>query len=448
MRMTKRLWWIPALVALCLLSPQPGDSQQSSWSYRTTSGGWIGVTVEYQMQTIGNQTETLVLIKEVQEGSPAAAAGLMVGDVITHMDGRPVSQKYFSSLPQNLEAGDLVEMVIRRGDGPVEVTVEAVERPSTLVVYQPDIARMVVTLDTLRGAIYRDLEALTVTMNELHLQGNEGHVTIEVLTNPSDELTTSSKGTIFRFPEAAFDTLSMGRNAFVVTPEYTMAFQDFFVGSEEREASLRQALVLLGRELTEVRRQEFSRQRQIAATVQGPTEEFMRKDELILKLGAQEKELVLQQERMANQLSRVREEAMEQGWVEAESQEEIGYREAIRVREEEAARALDQVYNLRFRGFRSPLLIGQDFILGADMKPLIPAMAEMLSLDRGVLVYQVPDGTPASEAGLRDLDVIVQIAGEEINTIGDLRLSLEVFPRPIRIQVIRKGEPVEIIIRK
>ncbi len=86
MGMTKRMRWVPALVALCLLSPQPGESQQSSWSYRTASGGWIGVTVDYQMQTTGNQAETLVLIKEVQEGSPAAAAGLRVGDVITHTE--------------------------------------------------------------------------------------------------------------------------------------------------------------------------------------------------------------------------------------------------------------------------------------------------------------------------------------------------------------------------
>lgn len=448
MRMTTRTWWVLALMALCLLSPRPGESQQGTWSYRSTATGWIGVTVDYQMQSDGNQTETLVLIKAVEEGSPAAAAGLRVGDIITHMDGRTVSPRYFSALPHSLEAGDLVEMVIRREGGPVEVTVEATHRPNTLIGYQPDYQRMLVTLDTLRGAIYRDLESLTVTMNELHLQGNEGHVAIEVLTNPSNEVLASSKGNIFRFSDAAFDTLSVGRNTFVITPEFTMTFQDFFEGSEEREASLRQALIVLGKELTEVRRQEFSRQRQIAAAIQGPTEEILKKDELIQRLRAQERELVLQQERMADELIRVREEAMDQRWVGEEPPAEISYRDALRVREEDAARALDAAYDLRFQGDRSPLLIGQGYILGADMKPLIPAMAEMLSSDRGILVYQVPDGTPASEAGLRDLDVIVQIAGEEINSIGDVRLSLEVFPRPITIRVIRRGEPVEIIIRK
>lgn len=443
MRKTKHKWWVPAIMALCLLSPQPGKSQQRTWSYGSTPRGWIGVTVDYQMQMVGNQTQTLVLIKEVEEGSPAAAAGLRPGDVLTHMDGRSVSPRYFNSLPQTLEAGDLVKMVVRRDEGPVEVTVEAVQWPSTVVVYQPDIERMVVTLDTLRGAISRNLESLTVTMNNLHLQGTDGMVAIQLLRDRANDVAISSQGTIFKFPDATFDTLSAGRNAFVVAPEFTMTFQDFLEGSEETD-SLNKALILIRKDLNEVRRLEISRERQIAAAIQGPTEEYLRADELLQRLRIQESELASQQEETATQLSRVREEALEQRWyaVEANSAE--------RARAEAEARAVEEVYDVQFQGIRSPHLIGQAYILGAEMKPLTRAMAKVLSvsIDDGVLVYQVPEGTPAAEVGLRDLDVIVQIAGEEITSLGDVRMSLELFPRPVRIRVIRMGEPVEIEIRR
>jgi S1-C subfamily serine protease len=82
------------------------------------------------------------------------------------------------------------------------------------------------------------------------------------------------------------------------------------------------------------------------------------------------------------------------------------------------------------------------------MAPLNSQLAEYFPVDEGVFVVQVVEGSPAAEAGLQGGDIIVNVAGEEVNSLSDLRFSLSAFEGPIQIRVIRKGEPVEILIRR
>ena len=45
----------------------------------------------------------------------------------------------------------------------------------------------------------------------------------------------------------------------------------------------------------------------------------------------------------------------------------------------------------------------------------------MLGVRRGVLVANAPMGSPAYESGLRDGDVLVKAAGQQLRTVGELR---------------------------
>ena len=99
-------------------------------------------------------------------------------------------------------------------------------------------------------------------------------------------------------------------------------------------------------------------------------------------------------------------------------------------------------------GLRSPIILGQNIMLGAQVAPLNPELAEYFPVDEGVFVIEVMEGTPAFDAGLRGGDIIISVAGEEVFSLSDLRFGLGVFERPLQIQVIRKGEPVEIRIRR
>ncbi len=60
------------------------------------------------------------VVTDVSAGGPAAEAGLVVGDVITRMDGRPVTSEGLSDariLLRSRAAGETVPLAIKRKDG-------------------------------------------------------------------------------------------------------------------------------------------------------------------------------------------------------------------------------------------------------------------------------------------------------------------------------------------
>jgi membrane-associated protease RseP (regulator of RpoE activity) len=447
------------VLAAAFLLPQPGQTQERTvWTYQASPRGWIGVTVSFDIIVENGVERSRVTVSDVIEGGPASRAGVQVGDVLTMIDGQPVTQRYFTTMPNTLNPGDLVELVLHRDGEPIEISVEAAERENAFTLHEPDIEQMVITLDTIRGAIYKDLESLTVTIAGLRREQGQGATGVELARLPpkSPEF---AEGTIFTLREAA-DSLARHWNAFVVDPGFSVSFRGFLMDSPETD-SLYQALQVARRDLTRVRRQEESRERQIRASIQGNAEEYLANDERLQDLKAEEAELVTAQEEMALKLSRVQEELMQREWAEVRAQSNQAFAEAQAERARAASRWADQaaaerdrqaevVWRRSLEGYRSPILVGQDFILGADIKPLTPEIAEITSAREGVVVYAVPPGTPAAKVGLKGLDVIIQVGGETIHSIGDLRRTLELFEGPVRLTVVRLGEtdPVEILIRR
>ena len=90
---------------------------------------------------------------------------------------------------------------------------------------------------------------------------------------------------------------------------------------------------------------------------------------------------------------------------------------------------------------RSGYTFGMRAIAGAELAELNPVLGEYFGALEGVLVLNVPDGTPAARSGLRAGDVITQANGQPVTTIASLRRIVE-RAQPgstIRLEVLRRG---------
>lgn len=87
-------------------------------------------------------------------------------------------------------------------------------------------------------------------------------------------------------------------------------------------------------------------------------------------------------------------------------------------------------------------------IAGAQMLPLDDDAKQSLSVDNGVLVVKVLPGTPARDAGLRGLDVIISADGESVRSLGALtRIIGNAESRVVQLQVVRGGKTLAMTLR-
>jgi C-terminal processing protease CtpA/Prc len=129
------------------------------------------------------------------------------------------------------------------------------------------------------------------------------------------------------------------------------------------------------------------------------------------------------------------------------AREELSQR--TRIRREDSLRVRERELQEEYESQRplSYIIAGQSFVAGAQLQTLNPDLASYFQVDHGVLVTEVLEGTPAEEAGLLSGDVITQVGGERVSSLNDLRFGIGYFERPLRLRVIRKGAPLEIVIR-
>ena len=83
--------------------------------------------------------------------------------------------------------------------------------------------------------------------------------------------------------------------------------------------------------------------------------------------------------------------------------------------------------------------------LGVELEDIEGQLAEYFGVERGVLVTQVREGSPADEAGLRAGDVIVGIDGRESRRSRDIDRLLEDGSRePVSIEIVRDRSKVDL----
>jgi membrane-associated protease RseP (regulator of RpoE activity) len=82
------------------------------------------------------------------------------------------------------------------------------------------------------------------------------------------------------------------------------------------------------------------------------------------------------------------------------------------------------------------IIISPNGVFGANMSTVSLALAKVLRLETGVLVVDVPEETPAWRSGLRPGDVIVNVAGQPVASLNQLR-ELVMMRAPERVAPLR-----------
>jgi putative serine protease PepD len=95
---------------------------------KTVSHAWLGIEIG---QDPRSATSTSAAITNVVSGGPADDAGLRVGDVVTKIDGRAVTDpSEISSAVNAKAAGDHITLTVRRGGSDQDIDVKLATRPA------------------------------------------------------------------------------------------------------------------------------------------------------------------------------------------------------------------------------------------------------------------------------------------------------------------------------
>jgi serine protease Do len=91
-------------------------------------------------------------------------------------------------------------------------------------------------------------------------------------------------------------------------------------------------------------------------------------------------------------------------------------------------------------------------VFGASLSTVSADLARKFKIERGVLVNDVPDDTPASRAGLEAGDVIVNVDGQPVSSVDDLRKLAMLHGenrenRGVTLQVIRDKKARSITVK-
>jgi S1-C subfamily serine protease len=72
-----------------------------------------------------------LIVLHVETGGPAEVAGIVLGDVIVELEGKPVPHTYeIRSALASSKVGDILTLKLLRAGTPVEVSVNLAERPA------------------------------------------------------------------------------------------------------------------------------------------------------------------------------------------------------------------------------------------------------------------------------------------------------------------------------
>jgi S1-C subfamily serine protease len=79
-------------------------------------------------------------------------------------------------------------------------------------------------------------------------------------------------------------------------------------------------------------------------------------------------------------------------------------------------------------------------------RPLPPRLARELGREHGIEVVQVVDGSPAQRAGIKPEDLLLEIAGTELDRMEDLQRIMDgtVAGTTVNVTVHRGGRTIEL----
>ena len=96
------------------------------------------------------------------------------------------------------------------------------------------------------------------------------------------------------------------------------------------------------------------------------------------------------------------------------------------------------------------LLSGSNPYAGTEVANLSPALAEELSLDSdaaGIVVIRVKRGSPADRIGLEPGDILLRLNGVKLGSVSELRQVIKREYATWRIEIVRGGRTLQLVIR-
>lgn len=117
---------------------QPGKDHTRALFWKSIGRGYLGVQVLGLTPELrahfGAPEDAGVLVAKVEEGSPAAAGGIQVGDVLTAADGKPIAGPQSLALViREKKAGDDVNVDFLRDKAALSASVAVEERDRTVI---------------------------------------------------------------------------------------------------------------------------------------------------------------------------------------------------------------------------------------------------------------------------------------------------------------------------
>lgn len=394
--------------------------------------GWVGIRVNFITTRADPEhaRDYLVVISDVVDGSPAALAGVQAGDTLVYINGDAASPRSFERLRQGLQAGDDVQLAVRRSGSEYDLHLVAGTRPLFISAAVPGLTY--VRIDSVRSAILRQADSLRITVqvgDAVFFRGT---------TLPRIE----SGITVLEIPETRVREVVEPQEAGVnVTwqwasrfPEPGKAFPfEALIVHSRRTDSIRSEMRKLQDAIDRARRAELRRQRELLVRLLPGERRIDRGDLTLVRLRALQESL---QVRLGDE-----EDAL--GAVS---------RHELRIRRVQA----DSI--LRSRTVLTPpvpsvepiapYLVGRSYLGGAQVTTLNRGLAEYFGVDRGVLVTEVTRGTPAADASIMAGDVIVRVGQRAVGDVGDLRAALLGRWQRVALTVIRRGEPHQVTLSR
>jgi membrane-associated protease RseP (regulator of RpoE activity) len=403
--MMGNLYRLAALVAL-VVAPAALGAQRAP-APAPIPRGWIGVS--FEVITTGDRggMSSQVIVSGVEPGSPADAAGLRLGDTLLAI-GQVRGADAFTHITDRLRLapGDSVSVIFLRNGLRQRVTVEAAARPAL-----PSLGTTVtLTLqpDSMVETMFRTMDSLRVRL----IQARDGDVRLIAVDGVSDSLRILGpwEATEVRAP------------------------LEFFVFRGERHDSLRDEMSALNQSIRDLRRQEQRRLRAIAEAQGRLTRAAQDEDPELRRVRELSRQFIARSNRLRAAMEEDARTAAGEGYAFGWNPGASGAKPVTATVDE-------------FRPL-APYILGQNRVAGAHIVDLEPELAAYFEVDGGVLVVDVPAGTPAATAGIKPGDVIIRVDSDPVRSVQELRVGLGRAERSTPITLIRQGTSLQLLLRR
>jgi PDZ domain-containing protein len=454
---------IPMLGVLVGVAPSQAQTPDVvRWvSPNLRSRAQLGIQGKLSFRQDGRSTTTIVFVEGTRAGTPARMAGLMRGDSIVGINGQRLTLERWADFRSSLQPGEEVRLTLLREGEQREVLLEAAaadgffesaERPRSETTWNVEIPEDIqVTVESIQGRV---LQAFATARARYEAQPR---IALTLLQSDSTMKATlelmqeARNGFSYSFSTGAGGVVrsNSDKNLFRVMPVAPLPVE-FMIMTGEAADSLTGEYVILRSKLALVQQEQRMRELELVAEARLRNQEIQEEDGILTSLDGQTQRLFSRLQNLEGEFRAVHE-------AEVTTSSNVSSGARVHVVTEEPAGGTSRVtvrtrpgqptevrVAPRSESMMNARLVGQHFVMGAQLMALSPQLSEYFAADEGVLVVVVLEGTPAAEAGIIPGDVIVRAGRYPVREVDDVRRALGDGRSGLRFRVIRKGDTLTV----